>query len=65
MGADGIFQFKDPLFPHYRSAAQNNLRLDTHKLDRLHADDLIDIDTQDSMGIILHPKPQRFDGPVG
>jgi hypothetical protein len=63
MGADGVFQFKQPLFPLHSGPAQKYLRLNAHKLNGFHADNLINIDAQNAMVPILHSQPQGADLP--
>jgi hypothetical protein len=63
MGADGVFQFKQPLFPIHRGTAEEDLGFDPHKTDGFHTDDLVNVDAQDAVSLILHSKPQRTDLP--
>ena len=64
MGTDGIFQLKKPFPPQNRSPAQKDVRLDTHILHFLDADDLIDVDTEQLMLPVLQAQPQRADIPT-
>ena len=60
-----IFQFKKPSCAMDGGTAQKNLGLDPHKLDGLHADDLVDINAQKLMVFVLQAKTQWPDLPTG
>ena len=65
MGADGVFQLKEPLFLPDCGPAEKNLGLDAHILHLLDADDLVNVDAQQLVLLVLHPQPQRTDIAAG
>ena len=65
MGADGIFQLKEPFPVPDEGPAEEHMGLDAHVLDLLDADDLLDVDAQKLVLLVLQPQPQGTDVAVG
>ena len=65
MGADSIFQFKQPLLPPDSGTAQKHMGFDAYILDEPGTDHFVDINTQKLMGFIFHTKPQGSDISIG
>ena len=63
MGADGVLQFKEPLFLPDRGPAEIDRGFNAHILDLLDAENLLDVDPEQLVLFILQPKPQRPDFP--
>ena len=58
VGADGILQFKEPLFFPDSGPAEINCGFDAHILDVFRAEDLLNIDPEQLVLFILYPQTQ-------
>ena len=65
MGANGIFQLKQPLLPCHSRFAQKDLSFNTNELNRAYADNLINIYPEQLMLSVFHTQPQGPDIAIG